>query len=181
VGKLGRLRTELSEQRRVTYEWLALPPLLQCSQLDGAVASWPAASASYICGSDEQDQPEAEPTAERVADQAAHSSPAALAVAACRRSVRVVEAVGVMVTKDGRSRHLISYVQYSTEPADLAPARAMRRDRLRPRPGRRQARCRPEGGRRVRNADRRVRRADPGASRAVVGTVSADRGWCWGE
>jgi hypothetical protein len=75
------------------------------------MARWVSPSAGYVRGGDEQDQPTAEPAAERVADQAAQSSTATLAVAGWRRSVRAAEAVGVMITKGRRSLRLIGYVQ----------------------------------------------------------------------
>jgi hypothetical protein len=71
----------------------------------------------YVRGGDEQDQPTAEPAAERVADQAAHSSTATLAVAGWRRSVRAAEAVGVVATRGGRSLCLIGCVRRLNRPS----------------------------------------------------------------
>jgi hypothetical protein len=75
------------------------------------VARWAAPRAGYVRGGDEQDQPNAGPGAERVADRIAHSSTATLAVAGSRRSVRAAEAVGVVATRGGRSLCLIGYVR----------------------------------------------------------------------
>jgi hypothetical protein len=131
---------------KLAQGWLALSARVRCSQLDGAVARWAAPRPGYVRGGDEQDQPTAEPAAERVADQAAHSSTATLAVAGWRRSVRAAEAVGVVVTKSGRSLRLISYVRYSTEPAVLTPTRAVRQYRQRSCPFGGQVGRRAEGG-----------------------------------